>query len=137
MHSTSYIGELKLKHVNSRANQLQHLFFILALLSWFFNEVSPSNLFMHPLDILFFLDFSKVCSLSNTIPNIFLISLNFCLPKDLVMIFVNWWFLETFWSSISLGLHMLFNEVIVKLYVLSSNMHHKVLNNFDVMFILS
>jgi hypothetical protein len=32
---------------------------------------------------------------------------------------------------------MLSNEVIVKLYVFSSNMHHKVRNNFDVMFILS
>jgi hypothetical protein len=33
---------------------------------------------------------------------------------------------------------MLCNEVIVKLYVFSFNMHHhKVLNNFDVMFILS
>jgi hypothetical protein len=27
--------------------------------------------------------------------------------------------------------------VIVKFYVFSSNMHHKVRNNFDVMFILS
>jgi hypothetical protein len=63
--------------------------------------------------------------------------LNFCLPRYLVMIFVNWWFLETCWSSISLGLHVLFNEVIVKLYVFSSNMHHhKVLNNFDVMFVI-
>jgi len=32
---------------------------------------------------------------------------------------------------------VLFNEVIVKLYVFSSNMHHhKVLNNFDVMFVI-